>query len=245
MRGCVESAASLVCCTGVELDLFGEVGEMFSTLGDKERTNDPLTIISNPLFTVRWTCLSLVAIRKMLHSDRVQELARIALDGIAHFQTGFADPDALTAAQRKVERIDYYLKNAWEHVLKLHEAFEPWSPVRSNSEIRGILQSHEASIRTLKRIEILINGMKEVDWRISLLQEAMDDATHNLTRRLPGITFNKLKDAAPMMMNEVFDVPPAVTTPAPPHLIFPGQRIQSLCNLGRRLRNIIDEPDSE
>jgi Family of unknown function (DUF6535) len=62
MRGCVETAASLVCCTGVELGLFGEaekeLGRGLSKLGDKERTNDPSTIISNPLFSVRWTCLS-------------------------------------------------------------------------------------------------------------------------------------------------------------------------------------------
>ena len=241
MRGCVETAASIVCCTGVKLVSFGEVEEVLSDLGDKERTNDPLTIISNPLFTVRWTCLSLVAIQKMLDSDRVQEQARMALDGIARFQTGFGNPDTLTAAQR----IDYYLKDAGEHVLKLHVAFEPWTQARSNSEIKGILSSHEASIRKLEGIAIETDDMKEVDWRISLLQDAMDDATHNLTRRLPGISFNKLKDAAPMMINEVFDVPPAVTTPAPPQLIFPGQRIQSLCNLGRRLRDIINGPESE
>jgi hypothetical protein len=66
MRGCIETTASLVFYTRVELGYFGEVekvlSKVLSKLGDKERTNDPLTIISNPLFTVRWTCLSLVAI---------------------------------------------------------------------------------------------------------------------------------------------------------------------------------------
>jgi hypothetical protein len=57
MRGCVETAASLVCCTRVELGLFGKVekvlSKVLSKLGDKERSSDPLTIISNQLFTVR------------------------------------------------------------------------------------------------------------------------------------------------------------------------------------------------
>ena len=242
MRGCVETAASLVCCTGVKLGLFGEVEEVLSDLGDKERTNDPLTIISNPLFTVRWTCLSLVAIRKMLDNVRVQELAKIALDGIASFQTGFGNPDTLTATQR----IDDYLKNAGEHVLKIHLAFQPWSQARSNSEIREILRSREKSIAELEGIAIETDSMKEeVDWRISFLQDAMDEATHKLTRRLPGIFFHKLKDATPVMITEAFDVSSTVITPAPPQLIFPGQRIQSLCNLGRRLRDIIDGHDSE
>src|SRR6202000_2090013 len=37
-RGCVETAASLVCCTQVELGLFGEVGGGLGALGDKEWT---------------------------------------------------------------------------------------------------------------------------------------------------------------------------------------------------------------
>jgi hypothetical protein len=39
MRRCIEAAASLVCCAGVELDSFGEVVEVLSEVGDKEQTN--------------------------------------------------------------------------------------------------------------------------------------------------------------------------------------------------------------
>ena len=84
MRGYVETAAFLVCCTGVELGLFGEVGEVLSEVGDKEQT---LTIKSNPLFAVRWTCLSLVAIKHIISNNQLQELAKLALDGMAPFQT--------------------------------------------------------------------------------------------------------------------------------------------------------------
>jgi hypothetical protein len=38
-RRCIEAAASLVCCAGVELDSFGEVVEVLSEVGDKEQTN--------------------------------------------------------------------------------------------------------------------------------------------------------------------------------------------------------------
>jgi hypothetical protein len=85
MRGCVETAASLVCCTRVELGLFGKVekvlSKVLSKLGDKERSSDPLTIISDQLFTVRWTFLSLVAIWKM--ANMLQEPAKFVLDGFA------------------------------------------------------------------------------------------------------------------------------------------------------------------
>jgi hypothetical protein len=243
MHGCVEAAASLVCCTDVELGLFGEVGEVLGELGDKERTNDPLTIRSNPLFTVRWTCLSLVAIWKMIDGDRLQVLAKYALDGIARFQTDYGSPDsmALTAA----ERIDDYLKKAWAPVVDLNLAFEPWTQNRTESEIREILISREASILELERIAIEVDGVQDIDWRISLLQETMDEVTHKLTRRLPGVFFKELKSGPPIMISEAFDFPSVEATPVPPQLIFPGQQIQSLCSLGRRLRDIIQEQNTE
>ncbi len=68
---------------------------------------------------------------------------------------------------------------------------------------------------------------------------------HELVRRLPGVFFNKLKSAGPITISEAFDFPSVGTTPIPPPLIFPGQQIQSLCTLGRRLRDIIDGQNAE
>ena len=247
VRGCVETAASLVCCTELDLDWFGEVGEVLSDAGDKEGTNDPLTIISNPMFTVRWTCLSLVAIWRKLtltgSDNGLQELARFALDGMVRFQGGQGDlPKKLLSATRK---IDNYLKNAWTPVVDLHLAFEPWSQNRSDLEIKEVLRSREASILELERIEIEAVGVGDLDWRISVLQEAMDKATSKLARRLPGVFFSELRPAAPITIREAFDSSSVKITPVSPQLIFPGQQIQSLCSLGRRLRDIIDNKNAE
>jgi hypothetical protein len=245
LRVCVEAAASLVCCAGVRLDLFGEVGEVLSEIGDKEWTKDPLTIRSNSSFTVRWTCLSLVAIWKSLDDNRVQELAKFSLDGIARFQTDYDRPDtvALTAAQR----IDDYLKRAWASAVDLLLAFEPWDQSRTETEIRWILNSRKASISKLERIATEAVGMEDIDWRISLLQETMDGATHKLVRRLPGAFFTDLRHTSPNMMSEAFVVSESFveTTPVPPQLIFPGQQIQSICTLGQRLRDIIEGQNTE
>ena len=245
VRGCVETAASLVCCTELKLSLFGEVGEVLSALGDKERTNDPLTIRSYPSFTVRWTCLSLVAIWEMVDGNVLQELAKFALDRIARFQGG--QDDSVSKALKAAQRIDDYLKEAWARVVDLHLAFEPWSQNRNKtgSEIREILNSREASISKLEHIATEAVGVEDLDWRISLLQEAIDEATHKLTRRLPGVFFNELRPAGPIMISEAFDLSSVEMTPISPQLIFPGQQIQSLCTLGRRLRDIIDEQNTE
>jgi hypothetical protein len=121
MRGCVETTASLVCCTRVELGLFRKVekvlSKVLSKLGEKEQTNDPSTIISNPLFTVRWTCLSLVAIWKMVYANMLQEQAKFALDRFARLHTEYGIPDTM-ALMAIAQRINGYLMKAWVPVVK-------------------------------------------------------------------------------------------------------------------------------
>ena len=233
MRGYVETAASLVCCTRVELGLFGEVEKVLSKLlsqqGIEEQTNNSSTIISNPMFTVRWTCLSLVAIWKIVSANRLQELAKFSLDGIARLHTEYGIPD-MTDLMAVGQRIDDYLTNAWESVVDLPLSFDP--EIWGQSDIIGILNE-------LERISDDAGGMEDVDWRISLFQERMVEITHGLIQGLPGVFFNKLKSA------EALDSPSIGTTPVPPQLIFFGQDIQSLCTLGRRLRDIVEGKNAE
>ena len=245
VRGCVETAASLVCCTGLELDRFGEIGEVLSELGDKEGTNNPMTIESNPMFTVRWTCLSLVAIWKTLDDKKLQEWAKFALDRIVRFQEGHGD--TVTKALKAAQRIDDYLEKAWAPVVRLHLAFEPWSQIRTNEEITELLAGREESISELERIAIQAEDVEDLDWRISLLLDAMDEVTHKLTRRLPGVFFNERSRAGPVMISEAFDfkLSSVSTTPVPPQLTYPGQQIQSLCTLGRKVRDIIEGQNTE
>ena len=243
-RECIETMAFLVCLTNVELGSFGQVGEVLSEVGEKEQTNSPSTRL-NPLFTVRWTCLSLVNIKQIVDDSRLQDMAKFALDGIALFQTNSGSRDTESPALTAARRIDDDLNDAWAAVLGL----EFWSPNqnRTESEIRDILSSsREASIQRLERIAIEAVGPEGIDWRIRLLQETMDEVTHKLIRRLPGVFFNELQPTAPNMSqtSEAFDLPTIQTTPIPPQLISPGQQLQSVCTLYRRLRDIIERQDT-
>lgn len=59
MRGCVETVASLVCCTEVNLDSFGGVGKVhrqLSPLGEKERTHDPFEPVICRAFDMPLAC---------------------------------------------------------------------------------------------------------------------------------------------------------------------------------------------
>jgi hypothetical protein len=95
------------------------------------------------------------------------------------------------------------------------------------------------------RIGIEADGLEEeVDWRVSLLQDAMDDAGHRLTRQLPGVSFSELKRAEPSI-REVFNFPFVGTTPFAPRLIFPGQQVQALAKISLKLREILNGGSSE
>jgi len=58
----IETMVSLICLTNVKVSEFGQIGEVPSEAGEKEQTNDPPARL-NPLFILRWTCLSLVTIK--------------------------------------------------------------------------------------------------------------------------------------------------------------------------------------
>jgi Family of unknown function (DUF6535) len=251
MRGCIETAASLVCCADVKLDSFGGLAEVLSKVGDKEQTNKSLSIRPNPLFTVRWTCLSLVAVKQIVNDNRLQELAKFALEGIALSQTNLDSRDTVTMALTAVQKMDDDLKKAWEAVLDLRLALEPWSQNqnKTESDIRSFLNQDtcKASIKELEGIATKAVGLNEIDWRVRLLQETMEEVTHKLTRRLPGVFFYELPPIAPNMTSEASDLPSVQTTssPIPPQLIFPGQQLQSIYILGQRLRDITKRENTE
>jgi Family of unknown function (DUF6535) len=245
IRGCIETAASLVCCTEVQLRCFGEVGEVLSDVGYTEEISELSTIRSNPSFAVRWTCLSLVAIRQMLmvEGNRVRALAGFAVSGIARFQLDYGVPDE--AAFNGAQRIDQYLRMAWVHIEDIHRAFEPGGLNRTPEETREILRDHELPISELERIEVDADGIEDVDWRFSLLQDAMDDATYELARRLPGVSFNELESPGPILITNAFGFPLFGSTPITPQFIFPGQQLQGLFTLRRGLHDIIEEQNPE
>jgi hypothetical protein len=112
-----------------------------------------------------------------------------------------------TAALNGAESIDEYLKTAWEHVEDLHRAFEPWGQTKTMEEIMNILGGCEPQISELQRIDIETDGMEDIDWRMSLLLDAMDKATDKFIRQLPGLSFHDLNPAASIPISAAFNFP--------------------------------------
>ncbi|KAH9016764.1 hypothetical protein EDB85DRAFT_701285 [Lactarius pseudohatsudake] len=229
MRACVEAAASLVCRLDYRLDWFGEVSKVVSEIGQIEKVNSPTTI-SDTSFIMRWTCLSLMDIQRILGRNKLRVLAGNAVNGLVRFQTGRGQPDP--TGREGAQRVDEYLKTGWERVEDLRRAFEPWTQKRTSEQVEEILLTHEQQISELERIKSKADELAVVDREVSVYQDAMDDATHRLTRQLPGVSFDELT-------SDTFNTPGTGSAPLT-QLIFPGQRLQALARLGLRLREVLD-----
>jgi hypothetical protein len=179
----------------------------------------------------------------MVEGNKIRELTGFTVGGIAQFQPDYGSSE--TAAIHGADMIDECLETAWRHVEDLRRAFEPWDTNRAEEEIRGILGNCELQISELERIGNEAEGMGDVDGMLSLLLDAMDEATRKLPRRLPGVSFDELKPSGPISINDAFKFPFVGDTAITPQFIFPGQQIQALCTLGRRLRDIIENRNPE
>ena len=234
MRACVEAAASFVCCIDFQLDWFGEVSKLVSEIGRIENINESPTTSSDQSFIIRWTCLSLVSVQQILGSDRLQVLAAYAVSGMARFQSEHGQP-----GWRGAQRIEDRLKMAWKSVEELRQAFEPWTQKRTKEQVEEILRNHEQQISELERIKVEADGVEDIDWRVSLYQEAMDDATHGLTRLLPGVSFDEPRRSESFLISNTFNIFPTCGTPVTPQFIFPGRQVRALSRLGSKLREVL------
>jgi len=240
MRACVEAAASLVCCIDFRLDWFGDVGKLISEIGHIEHIDQSPTTTSDPSFIIRWTCLSLVAIQQILSGDQLKVLARYAVGGMARSQSEYGQPDE--TAWKNAQRIDSCLKTAWQRVEDLRQELKPLAQTKTKEQVEEILRKHEPQISVLGRE---VDGLKDVDWRISLYQDAMDKATYSSMRQLPGVLFDEPRRSEAFLIGENVFSPATGSTPATPQLVFLGRQVQDLARFGLQLREVLDGKDAD
>ena len=227
-RACVETAASFVFCMDADILSFGEIGKLLSDLGNAENTRNVSATSLNRSFATRWTCLSLVATRKMLNSPQIQQYANGAILMLGTFDHEGSFLPSETAL-RNAQKIDRQLAMAWACVEKLLKAYNDLREEdRRVDVVEGIVRGHEPE---LKEIQEGAESMKivGVDKRISDLQKQIDRVTHGLTRQLPGVTFDDL--SGPVSIEQVFDF---LSNPTRPQLIYVSQQLLGLCTLRQR-----------
>ena len=245
-RACVETAASFVFCMDADIKWFGDIGKLLSDLGGAEKTHEVSANSLNRTFTTRWTCLSLVAIRNMLHCSRLKQ----CVDGTMQTLGTLFLEDGLTRLEmdqrnnplETVQRIDKQFAEAWACVERLREAFNDLGEGNKSVErVEEVLREHKSR---LEQIQNEADSMKQVDECISDLQNQIDQITHNLTRHLPGVGFDDLaiNPTGPTPISQVFDF---LANPVRPQFSYLTRRFLGLCSLSqqRSSRGYLEAPE--
>jgi hypothetical protein len=175
-RACIEATASLVCCANANFAWFGGIPKLLGDVGSFEKIRELSLAGTDESFVMRWTCLSLVAIRPILADNRnVQIAARRAVET---FATGDIDNhDALATAQK----IDETLGKASDCLLRLKLATED-----ETEEVKEIVRGHESQISELEQINIEADVFAWIEYDLFRAQNAVNDDSHRIISQIPG-----------------------------------------------------------
>ena len=223
-RACVETAASFVFCMNVDILSFGEIGKLLSDLGDAEDTNKWSETNLNRSFMMRWTCLSLVATRRMLDNKRVKQCAGVNIALLALYnavEDNSSDTDDLALINAK--EIDTQFNTAWNCVDELYSG-----RIHLKDPKEAVFQVEKTLFHKLKDIQLDAHGMGLIDMGIHSLQSEIDNVTHQLTRQLPGVALDTFTGPTPLA--DIFDF---ISNPVGLQLLYLRQRLQGLRTLNQ------------
>ena len=230
-HACIEATASLVCCANAKLAWFGDVSKLVGDIGTFERIRELSLNGTDQLFVMRWTCLSLVAIRPILEDDRVHDRVTRAMNWFARADdTG--NNDTLTGAQK----INETIQKANECLDRLLKALRRTEDL--TEDVKDILRGHESQISELEKINIEASHLEWLDSGIFDLQDAINLNSHHILSQIPGllddfehyyqtaIPFSRFVELSRDRRKLQF--------------ICPGQTLKSISSPSLTLRNILD-----
>ena len=167
-RACVDATASLVFYADAKLSWFGDIMQTLGDIGSFEGIRDLSLAEKDGPFVVRWTCLSIVAVRPMLSSSVFKEHARLAVESFGELSHGDRTDEA---AEKNAREIDETLENQWDST--------------------GYLRAKMSFVRlTMKEIDGMQVFLESVDSFSVNLNETIDEVSQRITRQLPGVHFD-------------------------------------------------------
>jgi hypothetical protein len=183
-RACIETTASLVCCVRADLGQFGDVLKLLGDIGSDQTVRESSSVGKEQTFVMRWTCLSLVAIRPILESNwLLHNDARLASQRLERRDNTGDEEQTPT----RVDKIMETLNKALGSLKTLSDALT-WGGDQTQERVKEILHDHESQISELEQLDIENAGFQLDDWSISSVQQSIDRITHGIiTRQLPGI----------------------------------------------------------
>ena len=233
-RVCIEATASLVCCTNAKLAWFGGISRLLGDIGSFEKIRELSLAGTDELFVMRWTCLSLVAIRPILEDNRnVGCCVTHAMDWFGEEdKTGYADP--LAGAQK----IDETLWKARGCLLRLYNALYETEDL--TERVIEILGGHESRISELEQISIEADdiNLKQVDYWLVETRNEINKDSHQIAYQFPGVLDHLDSDAALIPFSHFIELSSHETCKM--QFMRPRQILKSMCSPTTTLRNILE-----
>ncbi|KAI0251659.1 hypothetical protein BJV78DRAFT_416711 [Lactifluus subvellereus] len=235
-RACVETTASLVCCTNTKLEWFGDIIEVLSDIGSAENTREHSTTRLDQSFLVRWTCLSIAVLRPALDQESLREELAFAVSSFAYLGSQDSTDDLRNDEQalENAQKIDGGIWEALQSIQDLCRASSSGADL-TLEQLRENLRSHESQVADLERINTSVYT-EQISFYLSAFYHELDRVTHKLVRRLPGVQF----DDSPFERASFSRALDLLTATVEPQLVFPHRQLRALCSLGPRLRDIIE-----
>jgi len=230
-RACTEAMALFVFSMGADISLIRHPGKVLSDIASSGGTREVSEIKSNQSFAIRWTCLSLVIIRKLLNSSELQSYAHTTLQQLSAFhpEDGL---DPTETALRTARSIDEQFAAAWNHVERLRQALNTSEEKDlTRGRITKILRQNEPD---LTPIQEQVESMERLgmDASLSELQQRINEETHGLIQKLPGVAFDDVTGTT--TVGQTLDL---VAGPVQPQLIYLSRLLRRLFGINQEWRN--------
>jgi Family of unknown function (DUF6535) len=224
-RAFIETTATLLFFANARFIWFEDIVDLLGDIGSIEKTRELSLAGTDQLFVTRWTCLSLLAIRRIIDTNwRMWNCADEVLHLLEDDDTG-EDNEPSTGAQT----IDKNFQIARRCLYNLSHALS-WT--ENPTEVKAILRDHESVISELERISIYAGHLENVDQWIFETQSAI---APQLTSHFPGILDDL--DTAPVLFSHVVEM---FRDPRQVQFIRPGQTLRSMCSIFPTLRSTLE-----
>ena len=189
-HACVDASLSLVLSMEHDWEWFAETETVAQTLiylGDVERVRETPAPGFESTFAVRWTCMSLITVRRMLQTPAVHDAAQRVVSCLADVRAEKeSNPDDV--AGKTVVTIDQYLKTGWDSAFTLHnELTREVEPDRTEERFQEIMRTNKAEIAELEYTWNILGWADEIDEALITLVRTMMYATGGVLDYLPHV----------------------------------------------------------
>jgi len=175
------------------------------------------------LFVSRWTCLSTLAIRRVLEKNEEMR------NGVT-WAMGWEDDTGPSSARK----IDKTLQRARECLNQLYDALRLTKDL--TEEVKEILLVEESQISELEQLIIEAARFESIDFWIFYVQSSITRRSGEITSQFHGV-FDDLDYPAPVPFSRFVELS---HDPRKLQFIRPGQTLKSMCSPAVTLRSILE-----